>query len=273
MKIKQINKIKISIFEEKELKERLGLDDNQIKLILNYQEKFPELLKDEEGFCIDARQLWNELGKPQGDFSNWIKRKFIAKNYKENIDFSSFHKTVERKKGATTSIEYILTLNCAKKVSMRENTDEGDLVCDYFILMEQTLRNYENWNTSRGIEKDGWNKMTKCIEEWCKRKELDSTIRKFYTREANLLNESLLELSAIEINWMLKNNDKLTRNHLNTKINNALNFLQELNCSLLFTDMSFEQRKKIIKTTCTNKYSNLKTEFQEFASRINKKAI
>jgi hypothetical protein len=73
MKVKQINKVKVKIFEEEELKEKLGLEQKQIKLIIDYQETFPELLQDDiEGFIIDSRKLYTQL-KLQQDFSHWIK--------------------------------------------------------------------------------------------------------------------------------------------------------------------------------------------------------
>lgn len=293
MKQKQINKQKVLLFEEKELKEKIGLNVEQVQLILNYQEKFPELLQKNKNneFLVDARSLWENLNQPQGNFADFARRDIASAFYKENgknteeikykdgldyiIDYK-FPKSFDESKIANVnkmnknqlsrygiSIEYKLTVNCAKKIAIQQGNKIGDTIQDYFILIEETMRNYESWNINRGIEKDGWNEMEHCIEDWCKRKGRDYTLRKFYTREANLLNESLLGYSASEINWMLKNNDKITRDHLNEKINNALSQLQQLNCSLLFADMSFEQRSEIIKTTCMHKYSDLKTEFEK----------
>ena len=41
------------------------------------------------------------------------------------------------------------------------------------------------------------------------------------------------------------------------KVNKALDELQTLNTSLLMSDLDFDFRKQIIKTTCKNKYSHL----------------
>jgi hypothetical protein len=75
MKQKQINKQKVKIFEEQELREKLKLNKNQIDLILNYQEKFPELLQEKNGFCIDGRKLHKQLEVSKA-YSTWIKNQF-----------------------------------------------------------------------------------------------------------------------------------------------------------------------------------------------------
>jgi phage anti-repressor protein len=260
MKTVSINKEKVKIFEENELKEKLKLSQEQIDLILKYQRMFPELLQKKTGLCINGRTLWEQLGKPQGEFNKWVKRKIINKNYKLNIDYISYDKIVEREKGGTTATEYILTINCANKITMRENMDIGDLVCDYFILMENTLRNYEEWVNVREPEKQGYNEMRQYISDWCIRRGCDPTIKLFYTREADMLNENLLGKKAQDIKGYIGYDDSLTREHLTTEINKSLYELQTFNINLLNADMSFEERSKLIKTMCNNKYSHLKLE-------------
>ena len=46
-------------------------------------------------------------------------------------------------------------------------------------------------------------------------------------------------------------------NYTQEDINKAINELQKLNISLLMSDLDFEFRKNIIKTTCENKYPHL----------------
>ena len=73
MKIVQINKVKVNIFEEQELREKLGMVEKDIALVTTYQKTFPELLQDDiEGFIINARTLHQQL-KLQKDFSDWFK--------------------------------------------------------------------------------------------------------------------------------------------------------------------------------------------------------
>jgi len=266
MKTIQINKVKVIIFEEAELKEKLGMSRENISSILEYQRIFPELLQDDiEGFIIDARKLHNQL-KLQKDFSDWIKIQI------KNLDLEEEKSYTTLKGNCTTmrpnaSIEYYLTLDCAKDICMtvgssnrtnKETKDISKMVRNYFKVMEKTLRNYEKWQATREPEKDGANVMRSHIANWCDRNGYDKTLKKFYTREFNLLNESLVGLDAQGIRCEIGYKDKQTREHLLELENSALAFLQDLNISLLDADMSFEDRSNIIKITCDTKYSKLK---------------
>ena len=266
MKVKQINKVKVRIFEENELKEKLCMGQSDIDLILEYQEIFPELLQDDiEGFIIDARKLHSQL-KLQQDFSHWIK------NQIKNLDLEKDKSYTSSKTNCTTmrpnaSIEYYLTLDCAKDICMtvgssnrtnKETKDISKMVRNYFKLMEKTLRNYEKWITIRNPEKENAKLMKLKIADWCDTNGYDKTLDVFYTREFNLLNESLTGLKAQGIKSYLNYKDIQTREHLNSDINSALDYLQKLNISLLDANISFEERSKIIKITCDNQYSHLK---------------
>ncbi len=57
-----------------------------------------------------------------------------------------------------------LTLNCAKKIAMRQNNKQGDLVCDYFILMEKALRNMGDWLLVTEPEKEGYKELCKQLK-------------------------------------------------------------------------------------------------------------
>lgn len=282
MKTKQINKVKVKVFEKGELRKNLGLNLEQINMVLTYQEKFPELLQKHKNddFVINARNLWSSLNKPQGNFGDFTRRNIVEsvfkekgkntkeRKYKRDVDYTSYTQPCEKPQGGRPSIGYKLTVNCAKKIAMQQGNKIGDMIQDYFILVEEILRNYENWGTVRKDEKDGWNKMEQHIKNWCIRKEFDYTIRIFYTREENAINQALLGYDASEINSLLNNDDRITRNHLTTSINSAIEEVQDFNCNLLLTDMSFDQRKEMINTFCKNKYLELKNEFSKIINYI-----
>ncbi len=103
MKTVTINKIKVKIFEEKELREKLDMDEEDIDMVSKYQRIFPELLQaGAEGFCIDARNLHNNLvknvkgskivkGKEKivigTKFNDWINKRIKKYSFIENKDF------------------------------------------------------------------------------------------------------------------------------------------------------------------------------------------
>lgn len=103
MKTVTINKMKVKIFEEDELREKLKIEKEDINIILKYQRIFPELLQsDVNDFCINARNLHNNLvngakgikminGKEKiikgTRFNDWINKRIKKYNFIENKDF------------------------------------------------------------------------------------------------------------------------------------------------------------------------------------------
>ena len=153
---------------------------------------------------------------------------------------------------------YLFTLEAAKSLAMIENNDKGNLVRRYFITMERTLRNYKEWNTSRGIEKEGYRHMMDELEKWVIRNDYDTKdFKVFAARESNMINIALTGLTAVGIRSYFSAKDEITRDHLTKECNEAINSLQEINSSLILNNLDFEMRKSIIEGTCRSKYSNL----------------
>ena len=165
MKVIQRNKIKFKVFTEEELKEKLGMREEDIKVVLEYQDKFPELLQNKEGFCIDGEKLCGQL-EVKSNFNDWLLRKSKGKEGKlikyrciENTDFKCISEKSETQrkdgqKGISVKNKIMLTLECAKMIAMRQNNNQGDLVCKYFIIIEKTLRNYEEWDKVRNPQRE-----------------------------------------------------------------------------------------------------------------------
>lgn len=86
--------------------------------------------------AVSARELHQFLESKQ-DFSTWIKSRVEKYEFVEGQDFCSFHKIVERETGATTRIEYALSLDMAKELSMVENNEKGRMARKYFIECEK----------------------------------------------------------------------------------------------------------------------------------------
>lgn len=257
-------KYKGKVFERSDIVNKFNKTEKEWELIDKYQKTFPQLLiNDTEDFVIDGEILCKELDV--GDtYTKWLlgknRGKLIKYNFTEGVDYH-LAKVPTVAKGSKKHM-ITLTLDCAKKVAIRQNNNKGDLVCDYFILIEKILKEYETWKLIREPEKQGFNKMKKYISEWCKKRGYDNSNNYFYIREANLLNESLTGLRAIDIRIKKQVEDNQTRNNLDYTVNNILATLQEINISLLIADMDFDKRKEIIENTCSSQYSHIKELFK-----------
>lgn len=93
---------------------------------------------------VNARDLHHflEVGK---DFSNWIKDRINQFDFVEGVDFVktqdlSSPNLANAKSRAQVRIEYILTLNMAKELSMVERNEKGKQARHYFIQCEKQLK-------------------------------------------------------------------------------------------------------------------------------------
>ena len=86
---------------------------------------------------VNARELHSFLDSKQ-DFSTWIKSKISKYGFSENIDFIRFHKKMEANNA--TIIDYHITIDMAKELSMVENNKKGREARQYFIVMEKKAK-------------------------------------------------------------------------------------------------------------------------------------
>ena len=85
---------------------------------------------------VSARELHSFLESKQ-DFSTWIKNRISEYDFIENQDFVCFHKKMEANNA--TMIEYYITLDMAKELSMVERNEKGREARKYFIECEKQL--------------------------------------------------------------------------------------------------------------------------------------
>jgi len=85
---------------------------------------------------VNARELHEYLESKQ-DFSTWIKSRIDKFGFIEGEDFISFHKKMEREIGATSRVEFIVTIDMGKELAMVENNDKGRQARKYFIEVEK----------------------------------------------------------------------------------------------------------------------------------------
>lgn len=99
-----------------------------------------QTLNNEEINAVDAREL-HEFLDVKSKFATWIKNRIEKYDFIEGIDYLSFSKILE--KGSTAgrpTIEYYISLDMAKELSMVENNEKGKEARRYFIECEKQYR-------------------------------------------------------------------------------------------------------------------------------------
>lgn len=82
-----------------------------------------------------ARELHEYLGNKR-QFADWIKQRIEQYDFIYGEDYTTFHKIVNRSK----RIEYAITMDMAKELSMVENNKAGKIARKYFIVAEKKYR-------------------------------------------------------------------------------------------------------------------------------------
>ena len=93
--------------------------------------------------AVSARDLHSFLESKQ-DFSTWIKNRIDKYDLVENVDYAVFHKFMENPNGGRPQIEYALTVDAAKELSMVEGNEKGKQARRYFIECERKLKESGN---------------------------------------------------------------------------------------------------------------------------------
>lgn len=97
------------------------------------------IIENESVQTVNARELHVFLESKQ-DYSTWIKKRIDQYNFVENQDFIKLHKKMELSKTGQMSIEYFITLDMAKELSMVERNEKGKQARKYFIDCERKMK-------------------------------------------------------------------------------------------------------------------------------------
>ena len=90
--------------------------------------------------AVSARDLHAFLESKQ-DFSTWIKNRIEKYDLVENVDYVAAPQIYGTANGGhSTRLEYALTIDAAKELSMVEGNEKGKMARKYFIACEQKLK-------------------------------------------------------------------------------------------------------------------------------------
>ncbi len=245
-------------FTKRQLLDQCGFEAEEARIILDYQKKLPVLVENEgiNEFCINAKDLWMQLGEPQGKFADWVKRKLVSKKTKGGglifVNDKDYSTTSQKCEIANTNgfkfiNEYLLTVECAKNLSMMENTDVGALARKYFILMEKAVKKNVEWELIRYPLREGYKKMQEALNVYMNRMIQKDADDWDYKIEANALNIIATGFSAQEIRLFVGCKDNITRDSLTATYNEYLLKLQEWNILCLGMNMNRYERYSKLK--------------------------
>ncbi len=112
--------------------------------------KMAMLIKVEDDGTVDGRKLHEVLGSKR-QFADWIKQRIEKYGFVEDVDFVKLaSQNCETKKhGGQNAIEYKLTVNMAKELSMIENNEVGKEFRKYFIMSEEIAHKAIGWENTR----------------------------------------------------------------------------------------------------------------------------
>lgn len=90
---------------------------------------------------VNAKELHQflEVGK---DFSTWIKDRIVQYQFSEDLDYVKIDspKSGNQRGGDRRSIDYYISLNMAKEISMVERNEKGKQARQYFIQCEKLAK-------------------------------------------------------------------------------------------------------------------------------------
>lgn len=95
---------------------------------------------DENGMTT-ARKLYEFLGMDFKNYSRWVKNNITANEFaEESVDYWVFVMNEENPLGGRPTQDYKLSASFAKKLSMMSKTENGEIARQYFVRVEDGMK-------------------------------------------------------------------------------------------------------------------------------------
>ena len=88
--------------------------------------------------AVNARELWGKLGS-KTQFADWIKSRIEKYDFVDGVDFI-VQKILNGESRGFQPIDYFISLDMAKELSMVENNAQGKIARRYFIECEKIVK-------------------------------------------------------------------------------------------------------------------------------------
>lgn len=116
----------------------LGFTEEQASRMMAVRRTLP-IVENRREPIIDARKLWEKIGRPEGRFTNWVSRGAGDLLLRFEQKFEVIQRMTPTK--GRPRIDYLVSRDLAAQLAMMANTEEGQVVREYFLDMEEaTIR-------------------------------------------------------------------------------------------------------------------------------------
>ena len=89
--------------------------------------------------AVSARELYDFL-ESKSNFSDWIKYRIQQYDFIEGVDYVILSEISDKIERGRPAIDYVLSISCAKELSMVEGNAKGKQARQYFIACEEELK-------------------------------------------------------------------------------------------------------------------------------------
>lgn len=127
----------------------MGFAEEAAQLMLAARRVLP-IVEDPTIPQIDARKLWERIGKPHKQFNKWADHYIKPRKSSDEVLEKKVQKLPEGSRGGRPRKDYTLSRSFAADLAMQANTEEGAQIRRYFRLMEYVVVRLTDRNALRG---------------------------------------------------------------------------------------------------------------------------